>query len=89
LGVSLPDAGGHLGGVFVLSSLIGVLTNGMQQRLDELRKGRSEVMETGHTVILGWSEQIFTILPELVAANSSERVPAWSYWESGESGDGG
>jgi K+/H+ antiporter YhaU regulatory subunit KhtT len=30
-------------------------------------------METGHTVILGWSEQIFTILPELIAANASEQ----------------
>jgi ion channel POLLUX/CASTOR len=39
--------------------------------LDELRKGRSFVLENDHTVILGWSPQIFAILSELVIANSS------------------
>ena len=49
------------GGIFVISTLIGVLTSGIEGRLEEMRKGRSKVIENGHTVILGWSEQIFTI----------------------------
>jgi voltage-gated potassium channel Kch len=60
------------GSLFVFSTVISVLTNGMRANLEELRRGRSEVMEAGHTVILGWSEQIFTILSELVKANASE-----------------
>src|SRR4051812_17607184 len=30
-----------IGGIFIVSSLIGVLTNGMDNRIAELRKGRS------------------------------------------------
>ncbi|MGH2348262.1 MAG: CASTOR/POLLUX-related putative ion channel [bacterium] len=60
-----------LGGIFVISTLIGVLTSGIGQKLEELRKGRSQVVETGHTVILGWSEQVFDIVAELAIANQS------------------
>jgi voltage-gated potassium channel Kch len=56
-------------GVFTLSALIAVLTNGIQRRMEELHKGRSRVLEHNHTLILGWSPQIFTILNELVLAN--------------------
>ncbi len=62
-----------LGGVFVISTLIGILTTGLEAKLDSLRKGRSKVVESGHTVILGWSDQIFSIIPELVAANENQR----------------
>ncbi|NPV86751.1 MAG: potassium transporter TrkA [Anaerolineae bacterium] len=62
-----------LGGVFVISALISVLTNAMNARMVELRKGRSQVMEKDHIVILGWSEQIFTIVPELLLANAEKR----------------
>jgi len=61
-----------LGGVFVISALIGVLTSGLEGRLEELRKGRSRVIEQNHTIILGWSEQIFTVISELVAANENQ-----------------
>ncbi|MHB0877040.1 MAG: CASTOR/POLLUX-related putative ion channel [Anaerolineae bacterium] len=64
-----------LGGVFVVSSLIGVLTTGVEQQLDELRKGRSLVLERGHTVILGWSPQITDIIAELMIANENQRRP--------------
>ena len=36
-----------LAGIFVVSALIGVLSSGMESKLDELRKGRSRVLETG------------------------------------------
>lgn len=62
-----------LGGIFVISTLIGVLTTGIESKLDSLRKGRSRVIEDGHTVILGWSSQVFTIIPELVEANANQR----------------
>jgi voltage-gated potassium channel Kch len=60
-----------VGGIFFVSTLIGVLTAGVEGKLDELRKGRSQVLESGHTLILGWSPQIFTILSELMAANEN------------------
>ena len=62
-----------LGGIFVISALIGIINTGIQDRLAELRKGRSRVIESGHTVILGWNQQVFTILSELIAANANQR----------------
>ncbi len=62
-----------LGGIFIISALIGVLTSGVAGKLDELRKGRSKVIERGHIVILGWSRQVFTILSELAEANANQK----------------
>jgi ion channel POLLUX/CASTOR len=61
------------GGIFIVSILIGVLTTGIEGKLEQLRKGRSFVAETGHTVILGWSSQIFTLISELIEANANQR----------------
>ncbi|MGK5545926.1 CASTOR/POLLUX-related putative ion channel [Streptomyces sp. URMC 127] len=62
-----------IGGIFIVSALIGVLTTGLDNRLQQLRKGRSRLVERGHTIVLGWSEQVFTVVAELVEANQSER----------------
>ncbi|MBN9304853.1 MAG: hypothetical protein BGO82_10915 [Devosia sp. 67-54] len=64
-----------LGGIFVVSALIGVLSSGLEGKLDELRKGRSDVLETDHTIILNWSPSIFDIVTELSIANQSRRRP--------------
>lgn len=64
-----------LGGIFVVSALIGVLSTGIEGKLDELRKGRSKVLETDHTVILNWSPSIFDIISELAIANASRKKP--------------
>lgn len=62
-----------LGGVFIVSTLIGVLGSGIEGRIEELRKGRSLVVEENHTVILGWSEQVFAVVSELASANANQR----------------
>jgi voltage-gated potassium channel Kch len=62
-----------LGGVFMVSTLIGTLTNSIESKMANLRKGHSRVIESGHTLILGWSAQIFTILSELMIANENQR----------------
>ncbi len=59
------------GGVFTVSILIGLLTTGIKNTIDDLRKGRSYVTETGHVIILGWSSQIFTVISELAIANEN------------------
>lgn len=73
VGYRLVMLGVTLGGIFVTSTLIGVLTAGIEGKLEQLRKGRSRVIETNHTVILGWSEQVFTVISELVEANVNQR----------------
>ncbi|BBE73671.1 CASTOR/POLLUX-related putative ion channel [Oharaeibacter diazotrophicus] len=64
-----------LAGIFIVSALIGVLSSGLEGKLDELRKGRSKVLERDHTVILNWSPSIFDVISELVIANESRKRP--------------
>ncbi|GAB3674514.1 lipoprotein [Actinocorallia lasiicapitis] len=60
-----------LAGIFFASTLVSLITTGVNKRLNDLRKGRSAVLESGHTVILGWSEQVFPVLRELMAASAN------------------
>jgi voltage-gated potassium channel Kch len=64
-----------LAGIFVFSTLIGVLSSGIENKLDELRKGRSNVLEQDHTIIFNWSPSIFDVISELSIANESRRRP--------------
>jgi len=64
-----------LGGIFIISTLIGVLSSGIEAILTKLRKGRSFVIENNHTLILGWSPKVFTIISELVIANENQKKP--------------
>ena len=59
------------GGILVFSTLIGVIFTGIENKLGELRKGRSFVVERGHTIVFGWSPEIFSVIAELVVANES------------------
>ncbi|WP_026341493.1 CASTOR/POLLUX-related putative ion channel [Actinomadura atramentaria] len=61
-----------IGGIFIVSALIGVLTTGLEGKITELRKGRSVIVERGHTLVLGWSEQVFTVVAELAEANKGQ-----------------
>lgn len=64
-------------GIILLSMLIGFITTALVQQLENLRKGHSKVIEEGHSLILGWSEQrVVEILRELIMANESEDDPA-------------
>lgn len=64
-----------LGGIFIFSALIGVLSNGINDKLEQLRKGKSFVIENNHTLILGWSSKVFTIISELVISNENQKKP--------------
>ncbi|HEX8220515.1 MAG TPA: NAD-binding protein [Chloroflexia bacterium] len=71
----LSMLGVTLVGLFIVSALIGVLSTGIDAKLEDLRKGRSYVVESNHTLILGWSDQVFTILSELAIANANQKNP--------------
>ncbi len=62
-----------LAGIVMLSALIAIITTAMESKIRELRKGHSKVIETGHTLILGWNDRVIEILRELVTANESEK----------------
>lgn len=64
-----------VGGIFIVSTLIGTITSGMEGAIEEMRKGRSKVLEANHTLILGWSPKIFTVISELLIANENKKKP--------------
>ena len=62
-------------GIFLISILIGSIASGIDQKIEELKRGRSRVLNDNHTLILGWSPKIFTIISEIVEANSNQKRP--------------
>ena len=62
-------------GVVIFSAFIAFLTTGLDQAIAHLKKGHSRVLESGHTLVLGWSPRVIEILRELVEANESEDDP--------------
>ncbi|MFN8016719.1 MAG: hypothetical protein U0P45_01210 [Acidimicrobiales bacterium] len=66
-----------MAGIFLAGSLIGLIATAVDQQIEELRKGRSDVLEMGHTLVLGWSPRLPTILSEIVEANSNQKGMAF------------
>lgn len=60
-------------GLFVTSILIAIVNSGVIKKINNLRKGKSFVFEKNHTVILGWSFQVFPIISELIVANENQK----------------
>ena len=60
-------------GLFLTSVLIGVIATGVEDKLSNLRKGTSVVQEDGHTVIVGFDNNIYSIIQELIEANSNKK----------------
>ena len=58
-------------GIFVMGTLISILTTTIDGKINQLRRGRSRIIESDHTVILGWSEEILVLIKELVIANDN------------------
>jgi ion channel POLLUX/CASTOR len=61
------------GGLVFLAGLIGIVSGAFDDKISELRKGRSRVLETDHTLILGWNSRVFSIIKEISLANLSRK----------------
>lgn len=59
-------------GLFLTSVLIGVIATGVEDKLSNLRRGTSVVQEDQHTIIIGFDNDIYAILQELIEANSNK-----------------
>lgn len=62
-----------LAGLFMVSILIAIVNSSVIRKINDLRKGKSFVVEENHTVILGWSFQVFPIIEELIIANENQK----------------
>jgi hypothetical protein len=55
-------------GILVAGTLIGVIASGVEHRIDQMRRGRSVVIESDHVVILGASGRLPVVVDQLVTA---------------------
>ena len=59
-------------GLILFSSMVAFITSVFEAKLDEFRRGRSLVLESEHTLILGFGDRILEVIRELIEANESE-----------------
>ena len=57
-----------LAGLLFTSVLIGIITSAIEVKIENLKKGNSRVLETGHTVVLGFCPGEYTLLNQLILA---------------------
>ena len=62
-------------GLLFTSVLIGIINSSFENKIDEMKKGTSKVLEKGHVVILGYNYTLFALLESLIEANESEKKP--------------
>eukprot|EP00210_Caulerpa_lentillifera_P003101 g2963.t1 len=60
-----------LGGLLITALLLGIVSEIISTKVDEMKKGKSQVLETSHTLILGWSDEVVPIVKQLCLANES------------------
>ena len=62
-------------GIAISGAVIGFISAAITRAVARLKEGKSAVIESGHTLILGWSNRVFPILSELAIANENIRKP--------------
>ncbi len=63
-------------GIFVTSTLTGIICNSIDEKVADLRRGKSVVVEEGHVIVLGTAGGLYTIVSELIEANSNHKHEA-------------
>lgn len=58
IGWRLVSVSISFGGMLIFAMMLGLVSDAISEKLDSLRKGRSEVVEQNHTLILGWSDKL-------------------------------
>ena len=61
-------------GLLFASVLIGIITSAIENKLSELRKGNSIVLEKGHIVILGFTPGEYTLIQQLILAADGKKM---------------
>ncbi len=59
-------------GIFITSFLIGTISNAIKEKVTDLQRGHSTVIEEGHVIIVGFDENAISILEELSLANANQ-----------------
>lgn len=54
------------GGMLIFAMMLGLVSDAISEKFDSLRKGKSEVIEKNHTLILGWSDKLVSFYPVII-----------------------
>lgn len=57
-GPRLVSVSVSFGGMLIFAMMLGLVSDAISEKFDSLRKGKSEVVEQNHTLILGWSDKL-------------------------------
>ncbi|XP_020410747.1 ion channel CASTOR isoform X3 [Prunus persica] len=71
VGERLVSVSISFGGMLIFAMMLGLVSDAISEKFDSLRKGRSKVVEQNHTLILGWSDKLGSLLNQLAIANES------------------
>ncbi|PIA45161.1 hypothetical protein AQUCO_01700594v1 [Aquilegia coerulea] len=71
IGPRLVSVSISFGGMLIFAMMLGLVSDAISEKFDSLRKGKSEVVEKNHTLILGWSDKLGSLLNQLAIANHS------------------
>ena len=61
-----------IAGLLITSVLIGIIASAIEEKITNLKKGNSEVLEQGHIVVLVFTPGEYTLLDQLVKAASDD-----------------
>ncbi|MEI0580349.1 CASTOR/POLLUX-related putative ion channel [Brachyspira pilosicoli] len=59
--------------------LIAMINNALQERIKNLSNGNSFIMERNHSIVLGYGEEVFTIIEEFIMGRSKKIVLLSNY----------
>ena len=59
--------------------LIAMINNALQERIKNLSNGNSFIMERNHSIVLGYGEEVFTIIEEFIMGRSKKIVVLSNY----------
>lgn len=49
------------GGMLIFAMMLGLVSDAISEKVDSLRKGKSEVIESNHILVLGWSDKLVSL----------------------------
>jgi Trk K+ transport system NAD-binding subunit len=71
-------------GILIAGTLIGIIANGVEERVEAMRRGRSTVLESGHIVILGGTARLSIVVRQLALAGRGGRANTMVVLAEGE-----
>jgi len=63
-----------IGGILILSFLIGILSSKITEQLEALKRGKSPVLEKDHYIICGNGDRLYEVTRELIRAHEEDSI---------------